>query len=261
MRIFYKLLFATLLTTCLACAHNQIISLETNQIANGIQTGAPALPYFIYSKISLPDLNEEFKNSNTLITLEDTYDAAYQFSFKDIPANGNTDQAFDNMETASQYLQSILKSKGVSHYKKYFMTALGTASDDGYILITTIYRPDNTINVFNKFDFLFRQTLTPKDMDFYRAYRANVSGESQDIVYDWAALPTECVSQQAYQAILLTLTANKILAQNRDNDYWRKERQWIAGNHLAVLVKQDMKVSQALGIEKGFTRRQEIYMQ
>jgi hypothetical protein len=261
MRTFCKLLFAALLTTCLACAHNKIIMLETNQIAKGIQTGAPALPYFVYSKISLPNLNEEFKNSNALISLEDTYDAAYQYSFKDIPANGYTDQAFDNMETASQYLQNILRSKGVNHYKKYFLAVLGTASDDGYILITAIYRPDNTINVFNKFDFLFQQTLTPEDMDFYRAYRANTSGESQDIVYDWAALPTECVSQQAYQAILLTLIANKILEQNQDDDYWRKERQWIAGNHLSVLIKQDIKVSQALGMEKGFTQRQEIYMQ
>jgi len=77
-------------------------------------------------------------------------------------------------------------------------------------------------------------------------------------VYDWAALPNKCVSQQAYQAILLSLTANKILDQKSDNGYWREERQWIAGNHLSVLVKQDMQVSQALGIEKGFTQQQKI---
>ena len=42
------------------------------------------------------------------------------------------------------------------------------------------------------------------------------------------------------------------------DDYWSEERQWIAGNYLAVMVKQDIKVSQVLGIEKGFTERQKI---
>ena len=258
MRTLNKLLFASLLTTCLACAHSLFIPLEANQINKGIQAGAPALPYFVYSGISLPVLNEEFKNLNATITLEDTYDAAYQFSFNDVPADGNTDHAFKNMETASQYLQTILKSKRVDHSENYFLTAIGTADEDGYILLAAIYRPETTINVFNKFDFLFRQTLTPEDIDFYRAYRTNTSGKSQDIVYDWAALPNKCVSQQAYQAILLTLTANKILDQKSDNGYWREERHWIAGSHLSVLVKQDMQVSQTLGIEKGFTQQQKI---
>ena len=52
--------------------------------------------------------------------------------------------------------------------------------------------------------------------------------------------------------------ANKILEKKPDNDYWREERQWIAGNHLSVLVKQDIQVSQTLGIEEGFTRRRKI---
>lgn len=256
-----KLLFAALLTTCLACAHKQIISLQTNQIAVGIQIGAPALPYFVYSKMSLPLLNEEFKNSNALITLEDTYDAAYGFSFNDVPADGNTGQDFDNMETASRYLQNILKSKGIKNSQNYYMTSIDTANADGYILIAAIYRPTDTISVFNKFDFLARQTLTAKDPEFFQAYRQDDTQNDLDIVYEWAALPIECVSYQAFQAILLTLTANKILQQTSDYDYWRKERQWIAGNHLSVLVKQDMKVSQALGIEKGFAQSQKIHIQ
>lgn len=256
MRTFSKLFFAALLTTCLSCAHSKVIPFETSQINKGIHTGAPALPYFVYSKMSLPLLNEEFKNANAAISLEDTYDAAYELSFEDIPSDGNTEHAFENMETASKYLQKILKSKGVENFENYFLAALGVADNNEYILIAAIYRPDRTINVFNKFDFLLRQTLTLEDIDFYRAYRTDTSGESQDFVYDWAALPTQCVSQQAYQSILLTLTANKILEQKQDNEYWRKERQWIAGNHLSVLLKQDMQISQTLGIDKDFTLRQ-----
>jgi hypothetical protein len=261
MRTFSKLLFVALLTTCLACAHNQIISLQTNQIAEAIRVGTPALPYFVYSKMTLPHLNEELKNSNALITLEDTYDAAYGFSFNDVPADGNTGQAFDNMEAASRYLQNILKSKGIKNSQNYYMTSIDTANADGYILIAAIYRSIDTISVFNKFDFLARQTLTAKDPEFFQAYRQDDTQNDLDIVYEWAALPIECVSYQAFQAILLTLTANKILEKKSYPDYWGKERQWIAGNHLSVLVKQDMKVSQALGIEKGFAQRREIYIQ
>jgi hypothetical protein len=258
MKIFYKLFFASLLTVCLACTHALIIPLETNQITKGIHTGAPALPYFVYSKTPLKVLNDEFKKSNAAITLEDTYNAAYKFSFEDIPADGDTGQAFNKMETATRYLQNILKSQGINDPEHYLMTSMDTANTDGYILIASVYRPSDTIAVFNKFDFLARQTLTTEDPAFYQAYKTEDYRKTLDIVYDWAALPIACVSYQAYQAILLTLTANKILEQKEKNDYWAEERQWIAGNYLSVLVKQDIKVSQALGIEKGFTQRQQI---
>ncbi|MBC2717314.1 MAG: hypothetical protein HF978_18565 [Desulfobacteraceae bacterium] len=261
MRTFYKLLFAFLLTACLSCAHAHFIPLETNQITKGIHAGAPALPYYVYSKTALQVLDEEFKNSNSAITLEDTYDAAYKFSFEDIPADGNTGQAFENMETASRYLQNILKSRGVNDSENYFMTSIDTANSDGFILITAIYRHTSPIAVFNKFNFLLRQMLTPEDPEFYRPYRTDDSGKPLDIVYEWVALPIDCVSYQAYQAILLTLTANKILEQKAKNDYWSEERQWIAGNFLSVLIKQDIKVCQALGIEEGFTQHQKIYGQ
>ena len=258
MRTFYKLFFLALLIVCLSCTHALFIPLETDQVAKGIHAGAPALPYFVYSKIALKVLNEEFKKSNAAITLEDTYDAAYKFAFEDIPADGNTGQAFDNMEVASEYLQNILKSIGVHDFENYFLTGIGTANADGFILIAAVYRLDSTINVFNKFDFLVRQTLTSQDQAFYRAYRTDDTGESMDIVYEWVALPGDCVSSQAVQSILLTLTANKILEQKADKDYWKKERQWIAGNYLSVLVEQDIKVCQEMGIKKGFTQHQKI---
>lgn len=259
MRTFDKLLLVSLFTTCLSCAHDRfIIPLETDQITKGIHAGTQSLPYFIYSKTSLQVLNAKLKKLNAAITLEDTYDAAYKFSFKNIPVDGNTGQAFDNMETASRHLQNILKSRGINDSEHYLMTSMDTANADGYILIAAVYRPPSTIAVFNKFNFLARQTLTSKNPAFYRAYKTDDSRKTLDIVYEWAALPIECLSYQAYQAILLTLTANKVLEQKEKNDYWAEERQWIAGNYLSVLVKQDIKVSQALGIEKGFTQRRKI---
>ena len=259
MRTICHFLLISVITACMSCAHNKIIPLETNQITEAIHVGAPALPYLVYSKISLQRLDQAFKTADAAVTIEDTYRAVYNFSFDDIPADGNTGQVFTNMETASRYLQKLLKFKGANDSNKYLMTSIDTANKDGYILIATIYRPSETISVFNKFNFLARETLTPENPSYYLAYRIDVDQNPLDIVYEWAALPIECVSYQAYQAVLLTLTANKILAQKVRNDYWREERQWIAGNYLSVMIKQDIIVSQALGIEKGFAERRKIY--
>ena len=259
MKTFCQLLIVSVLTACLGCAHNQKISMEPDQLAEAVSVGAPALPYFVYAKITLPAINAAFKNANAKITLEDTYQAAYHSSFEDVPADGNTGQAFTDMKTASRYLQNILKYQGIVDFQNYFMTSIDTANATGFILIAAVYRPAETISVFNKFNFLARQTLTPEDEAYLRAYRIDVDQNPLDTVCEWAALPVECVSYQIYQAVLLTLTANKILEKNARPGYWSEERQWIAGNHLSVLIKQDIQVSQALGLEKGFTRHLKIY--
>jgi hypothetical protein len=260
MKIFCQLFMISVLTVtvCLGCAHNQKVSIEPDQLAGAVSAGAPALPYFVYSRASIPALNQAFKNAGAAITLEDAYLAAYQFSFEDLPPDGNTGQEFADMAAASRYLQKILKSRDVADFQNYFMTSIDTANADGFILVAAIYRPEQTISVFNKFNFLARETLSFEDPAFFRAYRIDVDQNPLDTVYEWAALPVDCVSYQIYQAVLLTLTANTILEKKAQSGYWSQERQWIAGNHLAVLIKQDIKVSQALGLEKGFTRHMNI---
>ncbi|PIP41509.1 MAG: hypothetical protein COX19_03450 [Desulfobacterales bacterium CG23_combo_of_CG06-09_8_20_14_all_51_8] len=220
--------------------------------------GAAALPYFVYGKTSLQDLDAALKNADAPVRLSDTYPAVYHHSLEEAPAHKEEAPAFDSMETATRHLRQILKSKGVSDAENYLITAIDTAVSDGFILTAAIYRPDKTISVFNKFNFLARQTLSPADPEFFRAYRVDVSGDPQDIIYDWAALPTDCIACRECQAVFLTLTANKILEKQAKDDFWPQERQWIAGNHLSVLIRQDMMVSQALGIEKGFTQNLKI---
>jgi hypothetical protein len=258
MRIFLNLTLAFLLAACFACAHSPVLSLNASQMSAAIHTGAAALPYFVYGKTSLQDLDAAFKNANAPISLDAAYQMVYHHSLEEVPAHKDEAPAFDAMDGATLHLRQILISKGIKDPENYLMTAIDTAVSDGFILMAAVYRPGKTISVFNKFNFLARQTLTPEDPEFFRAYRTDVSGNPQDIVYDWAALPLDCVACRACQALFLTLTGNKILEKKAKEDYWPQERQWIAGSHLSVLIRQDMIVSQALGIEKGFTQNLNI---
>lgn len=258
MRICLKLALAFLMAAGFACAHSRVLPLNSGQMIAAIHEGGAALPYLVYGKTSLQDLEEVLKNANAPIRLENTYQAVYHHSIEDAPAHREEAPAFDTMDGATHHLRQILKSKGVMDAENYLMTAMDTAVSDGFILIAVVYRPGKNISVFNKFNFLARQTLTPEDPEFFRAYRMDVSGNPQDIIYDWAALPLDCVSCRPCQAVLLTLVANKILKKKANEEYWLQERLWIAGNYLSVLIRQDMMVSQALGIETGFTQNLNI---
>ena len=252
MRFFYFIQFAMLLTACFSCSHIRPIILNDEQIVIGIAEGAQALPYLMNAKASVQELNNAFKRSGVPITLEDTYLGAYQYALADIPEDGNTGQAFSNMQTATGFLQKILKSQKIPNAEHYQITAMGTPNENGFILMAAVFRPATSIHVFNKFDFLLRQTLTAEDIEFFRAYRTDVSGNTLDTVYDWVALPVACISSQKKQALLLTLMANTIIKQQTYSDYWKKERHWIAGNYLSVMAKQDYTVCRSLGLETCF---------
>lgn len=216
MRIFYHLAPAFLLAACFACAHSQVPSLNSGQMNAAIHGGGAALPYFVYGKTSLRDIEDALKNASTPIRLEDTYLAVYHHSLEDAPARKEETPAFEAMDGATQHLRRILLSKGVTNAENYLMTAIDTAVPEGFILTAAIYRPGPTLSVFNKFNFLARQTLSPEAPEFFRAYRTDVSGNPQDIVYDWAALPLDCIACRPCQALFLTLTANKILEKKQE---------------------------------------------
>jgi hypothetical protein len=228
-------------------------------MSKGLQVGTPALPYYAYSKTSLEVINDEFKKANAKVTLEDTYTYAYGKSFKGLPPDGDTGQEFKEMSTASRYLQNILKSKGVADADNYFMTSIDSARSFGFTLIAAVYRPDETLIVFDKFGASSENTLTCDDPPYYQPYRFDCRGKPLDIVYEWAAVPNDCFDKQGHQAILLTLTAGKILEKNPKTNYWEAERKWIAGNYKSVVIDQDYMVCRELGIETGYTQQKNVF--
>jgi hypothetical protein len=254
-----KIFCLLVLISVSACAVYYTIPMTAYNMSKGLEAGTPALPYYAYSKTSLEVINEEFKKAHAKVTLEDTYKYAYGKSFKGLPPDGDTGQTFENMSSASRYLQNILKANGVSDSENYFMTSIDSAKDFGFALIAAVYRPDQKLIVFDKFGASSQNTLTCEDLPYYQPYRFDCNGKPLDTVYEWAAVPNDCFDKQGHQAILLTLTANKILEKKQKNNYWDAERRWIAGNYKSVVLDQDYMVCQELGIEKGYTQQKNVF--
>lgn len=235
------------------------IPLKFDLIAEGLGVGAPALPYYAYSKTTLEVIDKEFKDANAKVTIEDTYTYGYKKSFKNLGTDGDTGQTFADMGTATRYLQNILKAKGLSDAENYFLTGIDSAKGLGFTLIAAVHRLGKDIRVYDKFGASNEYTLTCDDPPFYQPYRFDCEGNPLDTVYEWAAVPNDCFEKQGQQAILLTLTANKILENKPKTDYWEAERKWIAGNFMSVVVDQDYMVCQALGIESGYTEQKNVF--
>lgn len=253
---YLSLLFVMSMT---ACSLYYYVPLYGYMIGSGLDVGAPALPYFAYSDTTLEVIDREFKAANAQVTIEDTYTYAYKKPFKNVPPDGDTGQTFTNMETATRYLQDILAAKGVTDSESYFMTSIDSARTFGFTLIAAVHRPDEKVTVYDKFGGSSEKTITCDDQPFYQPYRFDCEGEPLDTVYEWAAVPNDCFEKQGHQAILLTLTANKLLEKKPKPDYWEAERKWIAGNYKSVVVDQDYMVCQALGIESGYTEQKNLF--
>ena len=248
------MLTVCLLLSLLGCAHRPAVSLSPDRFIDAIGAGGAALPYFVYSKTSLPEINQAFKAAGLPVTVEDTYLAAFQTSFEEVPADGNTGQGFTDMETATRYLQNLLEFKGVDNHQAYLLASIDTAISEGFILIAAVYRPENTVSVFNKFNFLARETLSPDDPAYFGPTEWMWSRIPWILFMTGPRCPWTASPIRPGRPFFLTLVANKIMAGKATTDYWPQERQWIAGNHLAVMIKQDIMFSQQLGLDHGFTR-------
>jgi len=242
-----------------ACALYFTVPLATYQMVKGVDVGTPALPYYAYSNTTLEVINKEFQNANAKVTIEDTYTYGYKKSFKNIGPDGDTGQTFSDMVTATGYLQNILKAKGVSDPENYYLTSIDSAKSFGFTLIAAVHRPKKEITVTDKFGASSKNTITCDDPPFYEPYRFDCKGNPLDTVYEWAAVPNDCFEKQGHQAILLTLTANKLLEKNPKTNYWTAERKWILGDYKSVVIDQDYMVCQQLGIESGYTEQKNIF--
>ncbi|RJP93827.1 MAG: hypothetical protein C4518_05265 [Desulfobacteraceae bacterium] len=254
-----KFLIIIALASSASCAFYFTLPLSAYHMMKGVEVGTPALPYYAYSNTSLEVINTEFKNAKAKVTIEDVYTYGYGKSFKGLPPDGDTGQKFNDMTTATRYLQNVIKAKGVSEPQNYFMTSIDSAKDFGFALIAAVYRPEEKIVVRNKFGASNDLSLTCDDPPYYQPYRFDCNGKPLDTVYEWGALPNDCFDKQGHQAILLTLMANKILEKQVKDNYWDAERKWIGGDYKSVIIAQDYMVCQELGIEKGYTQEKNIF--
>lgn len=259
MNTFYKFLTLLAIGSTAACSLYFTIPLQTYHMVKGLEVGSPALPYYAYSGTSLEVINREFKTAKAKVTIEDVYTHGYEKSFKGLPPDGDTGQTFTDMATATGYLQKVLKAKGSPDAETYFLTSIDSAKEFGFSLVAAVHRKDERISVIEKFGASEENAITCDDPTFYQPYRFDCKGNPLDIVYEWAAIPNDCFEKQGHQAILLALTANKLLERSPKDNYWEAERKWISGNYKSVVIDQDYMVCQELGIEEGYTKQKNLF--
>lgn len=202
------------------------------QIAAGLIEGIASLPFYLST--SIHEINKGLNRAQAEINLDDTYEWAYGKRLTQVPETGETGEVFRRMKHATTFFQKILQKYGVEDYDRYFLTSIDTANSQGYTLFAVIYRPIESIRVFDKYDGIIRRTLTKGDRLFYEPFERDMEGRSLDTVIDWAGIPREYVKTQKSQALLMTLAANSILKHKRSPEYWDIERRWIAGEFHAI---------------------------
>lgn len=218
------------------------IALSAATVSSGMVAGLAFLPYLIAEDIH--HTNHAMQMANTSATLDQTYRYAYDRPLDTVPTSGNTGGIFRDMKSATQHFQAVLRGHGVANPESYVLTAIRTADREGYTLYALVHRPSSSIRVRDQRGRL--RTLTPQDIDYYRAYRQDATGRALDLVIDWAGVARTSISTQKGQAILLTLAANSVLINRRTDDYWTIERRWMSGDYQNVVAERQKDIDRRL---------------
>ena len=209
----------------------------------GLLEGISSAPYYIEGDIHA--MNAEMEAANTDVTLDQTYQYAYNRRLETVPKSGDTGKVFRHLGEATPYFQNVLKGYGVPDYDRYIITAVRTADREGYTLYGLVYRPTQRIRVRD--DSGRVRTLGPRDRLYYRPHEIDADGAPLDSVIDWAGVPRTTIRTQKGQAILMTLGANAVLINRRSDDYWDAEWRWIDGYHKEIATERKMYLDQRMG--------------
>ena len=206
------------------------------QIAAGLLEGIASLPY--YMSTGVHEINQGMAEAQAQIILDDTYEAAYGKRLSEVSQDGNTGEVFRRMKHATQRFQSVLKAYGIQDFDRYILTSIDTANKEGYTLFAVVYRPADSIHVYDKYDKSVVRKFTKNDRLFYEPFEKDINGRPIDTVVDWAGLLREDIKTQKAQALLITLAANSVIEGKESHEYWEIERQWIAGEYQRITAER-----------------------
>lgn len=213
-------------------------------IIAGLFEGIATAPYLV--EADLHDMNREMEKANTEVTLDETYRYAYDRRLENVPKSGDTGKVFRHMSDATGHFQKVLKGYGVADYDRYFLTAVRSADHEGYTLYGVVYRPAGDIRILDRYNRM--RTLSPADRAFYRPYERDANGLPLDIVIDWAGVPRTSIKTQKGQAILMTLAANSVLINRRNDKYWELQKRWIDGDFKQIVTERKTQLDQRMGL-------------
>lgn len=210
----------------------------------GLLEGIGSLPYYLDT--DLHAMNREMEAADSVVTLDQTYQYAYNRPLETVPKSGDTGRVFRHLKPATEHFRNVLRGYGVEDYDRYLITAVRTADREGYTLYSIVYRPTLRITVRDEFGRV--RTLSPSDnRDYYRAFERDANGAPLDVVIDWAGVPRTAIKTQKGQAILMTLAANSVLINRRSDDYWAVEKRWTDGNYREIAETRKAQLDKRMG--------------
>jgi len=216
------------------------------QIAAGLLEGIASVPYFLSTNIH--EVNRGMVEAQAHIGLDDTYEAAYGTKLRDVPDSGDTGEVFRRMKHATERFQKVLHAYGVNDAGRYILTSIDTANKEGFTLFAVVYRPEDSIRVFDKYNPSIVRNFTKEDRLFYEPFEKDVNNRTLDGIVDWAAMPREDIKTQKAQAILITLAANSVVEGKKSPEYWEIERHWIAGQFREITDERLVAVRERMGL-------------
>ena len=212
-------------------------------IIAGLLEGIATAPYLI--ETDLHDMNREMEKANSNVTLDETYQFAYGRQLDTVPKSGNTGKVFRHMGEATMHFQNVLKGYGVADHDQYLLTAVRSADQAGYTLYGVVFRPERQIRVRNQNSRI--RTLSPGDRTYYKPYERDANDQPLDVVIDWAGVPRTTIKTQKGQAILMTLAANSVLINRRNDGYWDIEKSWIEGDYKRIVTERKAQLDRRIG--------------
>ncbi len=243
-KLVFVLLATTLATSCVAHRGHEIHPAQGLGIALGYLVVSPVMilaglfegiataPYFLAS--DLHEMNRRMVEADASVTLDRTYQYAYDRPLAEVPKSGDTGKVFRHMSEATGHFQNVLRGYGVEDYDRYLLTAVRSADRAGYTLYAVIYRPARQVRIVDENRRV--RSVGPGERHYYRPVERDADGRALDVVIDWAGVPRTSIKTQKGQAILMTLAANSVLINRRSDDYWDAARRWIAGDYEAIVA-------------------------
>ena len=214
------------------------------QIAAGLLEGIASVPYYLATNLNT--INQGLIQAQANINLEDTYQSAYGKSLTEVPPSGDTGVVFTRMQQATRYFQKILQQYGVYDSQYYLLASIEDPTGEN-VLLSVVYRPFTTIEVFDKHYPQRTRSFSVTDRLFYEPFRTDTQGKPLDTLIDWAAFPKKLLQTQKAQAILLTLAANSVLSHKQTPEYWEIETRWLAGEASEIVRQRTKEMNQKIG--------------
>ena len=153
-----------------------------------------------------------------------------------VQGSENKNQIFNDMRTATDTFRRLLRAKQVDSAGDYVLTRVDRAGNSEFVLIAAVYRPTQVIDVTDDQFPGIRNVISDKSPAFYAPYQTDHDGSELDRVAAWSLVPVGCFNGPEQQGIILNETADAVLDQAPQTEFWAAREQWEKGGDDGMIM-------------------------